>query len=502
MPTKLRKLKITRVAVCPQGANPDADILLFKSAAAVGKQEGVTVGDVYTDTFAGTARCTDSHCDDPHCPVHGAMVRSRHKKKRVAKGPVSEMGTHGEPDGDEAPPLDYATRGQQYDLWGTLWDKWQCLCATFSDVCGDWDEDNVPHLPILERSIGQFQADVHQLLSDAGVMEKAAPVLEELTTVSKAGAAMAGHRRKRLQDAIAALQQILEECTPDDYPHGTQPPIDRAGVSAAEVAGLPGSMGTPALSKGDPAMAVRKNAASDKEHCDSCEDTDCDNPAHDRMKTMEKQADDRIAELEAAATTLRADLAKAQQDLAQAQSDLAARDTTIAKMKQTPEEQEAEHWAGLPEAVRKKHEVQEARIVELQKQLADTAAKEEQTTYIAKTADFHSFGMVPQKHWRIVKAIDHMEEEDRDELWRLIKASQEQTRTSGLFSTNGTEGRHGGSSLDSGSASDRLMALTQARMDEKGEDFLKASEAIAKSHRDLYAEANRERRQASRTSSQ
>jgi hypothetical protein len=504
MPMKLRKLKITRVAVCEQGANYDvasgtgAHILLFKSAE-VAKQEGVTVSDVYTDTFAGTARCTDPACADPHCPVHGALVRARRKKKRVAKGPIDAMGMHGEPDGDEEPPLDYATRGQQYDLWEQLWGKWECFCTTFYDCIGDGDEDNVPHLPILVDSIGQFQADVAQLLEDCGVAKQVAPLLLDLHTlcqedVRKAGAAMATHRRKRLQDAIAALQQLLEECTPDDYPHGTQPPIDRAGVSAAEVAGLSGAMGTPALSKGASAMAVRKNATSDKEHCDSCDDKDCDNPAHERMKNMEKQAEERIADLEAT-------LAKAHSDLVQAQSELAARETTIAKMRQTPEEQEAEYWASVPEPVRKKYEAGEAEKVELRKQLDDARQEREQTVYIAKTADFRSFGMV-QKHWRILKAIDRMDPEDSEELLRLIKAAQEQARTSGLFTATGTEGRNGSTSMEGGSASERLMALTQARMEEKGEDFLKASEAIAKSHRELYAEANRERRQASRVSSQ
>lgn len=489
MPTKLRKLKITRVAVCPQGANPDADILLFKSAESpVDKQEGVTVGDVYTDTFAGTARCTDPHCDDPHCPVHGALVRARRKKQQVTKGPLGAMGAHGEPDGDEETPLDYATRGRQYDIWEQLWAKWEQFCATFDDVIGDGDADNVPHLPILARSIGQFQTDVAQLLDDAGVVEKVVPALEQLSTILKAGAAMAGHRRKRLQDAIAALQQLLEECTPDEYPHGIQPPVDRAGVSAADVRAMPAYM------KGPP-MAVRKNAASDKEHCDACDDKDCDNPAHDRMKNMEKQAEDRIAELE---TTL----AKAQADLAQAQSELAARDTTIAKMKQTPEEQEAEYWAGVPEAVRKKHAADEAEKVELRKQLADAREEREQTVYLAKTADYRQFGMVAQpKHARILKAIDQMAEDDREELLRLIKAAQEQARAADLFSARGTEGRNGDTSLEGSSASERLLALTHARMADKGEDFLKASEAIAKSHRDLYAEATRERRQASRVSS-
>jgi hypothetical protein len=500
MATKLRKLKITRVAVCPQGANPDADILLFKSQAPAVVKEEMTTGDVYTNTFAGTAQCSDPHCDNPDCPVHGDAVRARRKKKRVAKGPIGAMGAHGEPDGDEEPPLDYATRGQQYDLWETLWGKWECLCATFSDVVGDGDEDNIPHLPILERSIGQFQEDVHQLLTDAGVIAKVAPPLKALhglvTEMAKVGAPMAGHRLTRLKEALVALQQILDECTPPALPHGVQPPIDRAGISAAEAAGIPGAMTTPALMKGRRAMAVRKNTESDKEHCASCDDEDCDNPAHDRMKAMEKQAESRIAELEAL-------LATTQDALSEAHSTLSQRDAAIAKMQQTPEEQEAEYWASVPEPVRKKHEADEAEKIELRKQLSEAREEREQTVYLTKTAEFRGFGMVAHpKHARILKAIDGMEEEDKEELLRLIKASQEQARTAGLFETRGAEGRNGAGSLDARSASDELMALTKAYMAEKGVDFLPASEAIAKSHRDLYQRATQERRRQARVSSE
>jgi len=476
MPTKLRKLKITRVAVCEQGANYDvesgegAHILLFKSGDPVVDKQESTVGDVYTDTFAGTASCTDPHCDDPQCPVHGALVRARRKKKRVSKGPIGEMGTHAEPDGDEQPPLDYQTRGQQYDLWECLWQKWQCLCATFSDVCGDWDEDNVPHLPILERSIGQFQADVHQLLVDCGVVEKATPLLATLVDVSKAGAAMAGHRRKRLQDAIAALQQLLEECTPEDYPHGIQPTPDRAGVSAADVRGM-----SPVMMKGALSMA-------------------------ETIDGVTKRAE--TAEAQVLALTQRAEAAEARvkelEPLVAKTTDL---ETTLAKMRQTPEEQEAEYWASVPEPVRKKHEADEAEKVELRKQLDDARAEREQTTYIAKAADFRGFGLVGPKHWRILKAIDTMPEEDRDELLRLMTAAGEQTRTADLFKAAGHEGRNGhtGASAD-GSASDQLFALTQTYADEKGVPFIKASEVIAKQHPDLFRRATEERRHASRVS--
>lgn len=497
MATKLRKLKISRVAVCPQGANPDADILLFKSAPVT--KEEVTVGDVYTVGGTSASACTDATCTDPNCPTHGPG----RKKKRVAKGPVSEMGTHAEPDGDEQPPLDYRTRGQQYDLWEELWGKWECFCTTFYACIGDSDSDNVPYLPILVDSIGQFQEDVAQLLEDCGVVAKVGPALEELhmighlalVDVGKAGAAMAGHRRKRLQDAIAALQQLLEECTPEALPHGVGPAVDRAGVSAAEVVPATGygASHTPYLMKGRAAMALKKNAESDKEHCDTCDSEDCDNPAHDRMKKELLVPGIEVTKVQAELDTLRAELETTKTALAKAEQDLAARDVTIAKMKQTPEEQEAEYWAGVPESVRKKHEADEAEKVELRKQLDDARAEREQTVYITKTADFRGFGMV-QKHWPILKAIDAMDAEVRDELLRLIKASQEQARTAGLFTVVGLEN----TTIDTRSASDQLMTMTKAYMDEKGVDFMKASEAIAKAHPELYQRSIQERRRAAR----
>lgn len=493
MAKRLRKLKITRVAVCDQGANPDADILLFKSMDAVAKEDdtddactcddegkkdcpihgvqkedGVTVGEVSSDTAAGT--CNDADCDDKDCPVHGSGRRRR--KKPVEKGPIGEMGMHAEPDGDEEPPLDYATRGQQYDLWEQLWQKWQCLTTTFQDVCGDWDADNVPHLPILERSIGQFHDDVAQLLEDCGVMAKAAPLLAELTEVSKAGAAMAGHRRKRLQDAIAALQQLLEECTPDELPHGILPDIDRAGVSAAQVAGFPAMMKGETLMTATPATTATTATTATMSPMVTQSD-------YDAMAKRATDAEARVKELEPLA------------------AQVAGLETTIAKMRQTPEEQEAEYWAGVPETVRKKHEADEAEKVELRKQLDDARQEREQTVYITKTADFRGFGMV-SKHWRILKAIDGIaDQEDREELLRLMKASAERDQTSEIYKAHGSDGRYGpNGTVENASADDQLYALTLAYMEEKGVDFLPASAVIAKQHRDLYKRATEERREA------
>jgi transcriptional regulator of met regulon len=460
MPTKLRKLKITRVAVCPQGANYDlesgagAHILLFKHAEA-------------------PAEPVVEKFDEP-------------------------MGMHPEPNGDERPPLDYASRGQQYDLWECLWGKWECFCETFFDVIGDSDQDNVPNLPILVRSIGQFQEDVASLLTDLGLVEKVAPAVAALVDVAKAGAPMAGHRLSRLREAIGVLQQILDECTPVV--------VDRPGLSAAEVvpASGYGASHIPYLMKGARRMPlpVRKNAESDKEHCDNCDEKDCDNPAHDRMKNMNKQDEARLYDLETALATAKTDLAKAQADLATAQSELATvrEESRLAKM--SPEEQEATWMATLPEAVRKRYEADALEKVELRKKLQEADERAERADYIQKTVAFQGIGFVPDKHWPILKALDAIpDEEARSEVYRLLKAANEQLRTSALFTANGTSGQPTGGE-GSGSASDQLMALAKAYQEDKGVDFLTASAAIAKARPDLYRRSTDERRHATRLSSQ
>jgi hypothetical protein len=458
MPTKLRKLKITRVALCPQGANYDvesgegAHILLFKAA---GPEE-------------------------------------------QAVPPAVDKTLHAEPDGDETPPLDYATRGQQYDLWRGLWTMWERFTATFYDVVGDCDDDNVPHLPILVASIGQFQDDVASLLDGLGLTQKMAPALAALTAVAKAGAPMAGHRLTRLKDAIASLQQILEECTPR--------PVERPGISAADVLGMPYVM------KGDAPMAVTKNAESDKEHCDKCDDKDCDNPAHDRMKkelqmaeTVEgvtKRAERAEAEMEkltAQVLKLTEVLQATEATLATTQAELKTVQEEAAIAKMSAEEQRDTLLASMPELVRKSYLDQESRLALIEKANKDLHEKSERLDYIAKAVVFRPLGFNPDDHWEILKAIDAMPEAPRDELLRLLKAATEQTKTAALWSTAGSQSVSPTGS--DGSAEAQILALAQAHQTEKGGTLGDAIGAIAKAHPDLWARDQQEKRFKNRVES-
>jgi hypothetical protein len=492
MPYKLRKLKITRVAVCQQGANYDAEsgegahILLFKSAPTLEKQD---------DTPDPTP-VTPSSMD----PI-GSIARRRRRSRTLGKQDFSGPG-HAEPDGDEAPPLDYATRGQQQELWSCLWDKWERFCGTFYDIIGDCDDDNIPHLPILVASLGQFQADIVQLLDDLHLVEKTAEAFtalaEEAAAIAKAGAPMAGHRLTRLKDAITSLQQILEECTPK--------PPERPGVSAADVLGMPYVM------KGAKGMAVTKNAESDKAHCDKCEDKDCDNPAHDRMKKELQMAETvegvtkRAEKAEAEVATLAAQVAKLTETvvtteaaLAKANAELKTLQEEAAIAKMSPEEQRTALLASMPELVRKSYLDQETRLAVIEKANQELHAKNERMDYIAKAASLRPLGFNPDDHWEILKAIDAMPEGPRDELLRLLKAATEQNRTAALWTTSGSPGT--ATTGTDGSAEAQILALAQAHQTEKGGTLGDAIGHVAKSHPDLWERDQQEKRFKNRVES-
>src|ERR1051325_10544965 len=120
---------------------------------------------------------------------------------------------HREPDGDETPPMDYATRQQQQALWQQLYDKWHRFCDVFYDVVGDANEDTVSSLPILATSIEQFRADVDALLDQVG-LAKADVALEALAALATTETPSAAHQAQ-LHATFAAVQALLQ---PQDDP--------------------------------------------------------------------------------------------------------------------------------------------------------------------------------------------------------------------------------------------------------------------------------------------
>jgi len=74
--------------------------------------------------------------------------------------------------------------------------------------------------PALLTSIEQFHVQAETLLATLGLLTKAAPSLAILKAVSqevrKTGAVMSADRRQRLQEAITALQTLLDESAPKE----------------------------------------------------------------------------------------------------------------------------------------------------------------------------------------------------------------------------------------------------------------------------------------------
>jgi hypothetical protein len=114
---------------------------------------------------------------------------------------------------DEPPPMTLEERQQSRLLWQQWNPLWWDFCDTVHDIL-DGDDDDPDYADILMQSIDQFRAQANTLLESLGLIAKAAPLLAVLDEVHKAGAAISAARRQRLQDAIAALQAILDEAMP------------------------------------------------------------------------------------------------------------------------------------------------------------------------------------------------------------------------------------------------------------------------------------------------
>jgi hypothetical protein len=269
--------------------------------------------------------------------------------------------------------------------------------------------------------------------------------------VSKAGAVMASHRKMRLQDAIATLQALLDEATSVDMPALTDTPVA-------------------VYSKGDAPMdttAPEHPEVLKQEHAD----------LRKRAETAEARVKE-LEHLEAVAATLEA---------------------TIADLKLTPDEQVAKYWAQQPEAVRKQHEADELEKADLRKRLQLADERAEQAEYIQKTAAFRSFGITPD-HWNLIRAIEKkLDEPERDELLRLMKAATEQTKTAALYTSMGTTGVTNGSLP--ATAEDQIYALAKAYADEHKCDLGTAQLAVAAQNRELYERSVMEKRRHTRVAS-
>jgi hypothetical protein len=115
----------------------------------------------------------------------------------------------------EAPPLTLEQRQQARQLWQLWWDFSDTVYALLEPGA-----DPTTAAPALLVSIEQFHDQAQALLGSLGLLAQVAPHLTTLTTVtaavSKAGAIMSAARRQRLQEAIEALQALLDEAIPQE----------------------------------------------------------------------------------------------------------------------------------------------------------------------------------------------------------------------------------------------------------------------------------------------
>lgn len=163
MAHKLKKLRLSKVALVPAGANPHAHITLFKSA-------------------------------------------------EVAK--VEEEDAEDGMDAYDA-PLTTATRLARQQFWSQWSPLWDAFCASVFELLALCQEDASVATPLLLQSIDEFRVQAGPLLGSLGMVEKAAPFWAVMTEVeqevSKAGRVMSAARMAQLRTAIATLQTILAE---------------------------------------------------------------------------------------------------------------------------------------------------------------------------------------------------------------------------------------------------------------------------------------------------
>lgn len=158
MATRLKDLRMTKVALVPAGANPDAHIMLYKAQEA-----------------------------------------------SVTKEVLVEIEL-------ESMPLTTAQRLEQSELWAQWQPLWSAFCESMWELLEKCHDGEVSqYAPAILRSIQEFQARAQTILSGLGMLEKAAPLFAACAAIEKAGRVMSAQRMAQLKAAIGTLQKILDE---------------------------------------------------------------------------------------------------------------------------------------------------------------------------------------------------------------------------------------------------------------------------------------------------
>ena len=163
MPSRLKALKVTKVALVDQGANPDAHIVLFKRDQTLAR---------------GTP--------------------PRAKKRRLTKI-----------DGDEPLTTDeiLTRQREQERLWREWWEVQDAFRTSIESIGRNAEEAERPLL--LRQSIEEFVARAVPLLEAMGMVEKAQPLLDDIQAVAKGRKKKHTTAMKHLSGALLTLENIL-----------------------------------------------------------------------------------------------------------------------------------------------------------------------------------------------------------------------------------------------------------------------------------------------------
>lgn len=190
---------------------------------------------------------------------------------------------------------------------------------------------------------------------------------------------------------------------------------------------------------------------------------------------------------------LTAKLASVEQELAVARARVMRLDAELAKALETPEQQEAEYFKGLPEPVRKRMEQDRIEKEALSLELAELKKASVRQAYIAKTREYAQVGLTPDD-WNVLQAIESLPAEESARILQLLKAAGAQMKTSRLFEQKGYEGGVGASA---DTAKGELETLVQAEV-AKGVSYPDALGLVTKAHPDLWRKYSAEQQRSTK----
>lgn len=165
---------------------------------------------------------------------------------------------------DEADEMPLTTQ-QILDRNEAQEDWWELQCALSRSVQSIMDEAAPADQPaLLERTLREFLSQAEQLIPKVSpsVAKRLTPIVTTLTALAKEGRAISTDRLQRLKDALATLEQIIQEGTPaEKEPKMAETDVEkRATAAEARVKELEAQ-----LAKGDPeALAKRVEAAEQR----------------------------------------------------------------------------------------------------------------------------------------------------------------------------------------------------------------------------------------------